>query len=97
MPAMPTAAIPHDHSHPMVERRILVDGVERPYIDQLKWAGLVGVAFLPATVVPVGTNEKGLPIGVQVVGPFLEDLTTLDVARRIESNSGGFKRPPRFS
>ena len=65
--------------------------------NQLKWAGLVGVAFLPATVVPVGTNEKGLPIGVQVVGPFLEDLTTLDVARRIESNSGGFKRPPRFS
>ena len=48
-------------------------------------------------MVPVGTNEKGLPIGVQVVGPFLEDLTTLDVARRIESKSGGFKRPPRFS
>lgn len=97
MPAMPTVAIPHDHSHPMVQRKILVDGEERPYIDQLKWAGLVGVAFLPSTVVPVGISKSGLPVGVQVVGPFLEDRTTLDVARRIESTSGGFKRPPNFA
>jgi Asp-tRNA(Asn)/Glu-tRNA(Gln) amidotransferase A subunit family amidase len=36
--------------------------------------------MLPATVVPVGTSEQGLPIGVQIVGPFLHDRTTLRVA-----------------
>ncbi len=97
MPAMPTAAIPHDHSQPMAERTILVDGETRPYFDQLKWVGLVGVSYLPATVVPVGQDANGLPVGVQVVAPFLEDLTALDVARRIEARLGGFTPPPAFA
>ena len=39
--------------------------------------------MLPATVVPVGTSTDGLPTGIQVVGPFLHDHTTLQVARLI--------------
>jgi Asp-tRNA(Asn)/Glu-tRNA(Gln) amidotransferase A subunit family amidase len=34
-------------------------------------------------VVPVGTSADGLPIGVQIVGPFLHDRTTLQLARLI--------------
>ncbi len=96
MPAMPTTAIAHDHSHPMTARRIVVNGEERPYLDQLKWMGLVGVVYLPSTVVPVGLSD-GMPVGVQVVGPFLEDRTCLDVARRIEAILGGFQIPPAFA
>ena len=59
--------------------------------------GLVGVAYLPSTVVPVGVTSEGLPVGVQVVGPFLEDRTCLDVARRIEALLGGFRPPPAFA
>jgi amidase len=33
---------------------------------------------------------------VQIVGPFLEDRTTLDVARRLADAIGGFQRPPGF-
>jgi amidase len=97
MPAMPCAAPPHDHSKPMAERTIQVAGETRPYFDQLKWVGAVGVSYLPATVVPVGLTREGLPVGVQVVAPFLEDRTALDVARRIEAGLGEFARPPAFA
>lgn len=92
-PITPTTAIPHDHGEPLTARRIVVDGVERPYIDQTSWPGLVGVAYLPATAVPVGLDHQGLPVGMQIVGPYLEDRTPLAVARVVGGLVGGF-RPP---
>ncbi len=96
MPALPTPAIPHDHSEPQAARTIDVDGASRPYLEQISWAGLTGVAWLPGTVVPVAATADGLPIGIQVVGPFLEDRTSLFVARFLERSLGGFRRPPGF-
>jgi len=97
MPALPTTAIPHDHSKPFGDRRIQVDGVARPYLDLTLWVGLTGVAYLPATVVPVGIAADGLPVGVQIAGPFLEDRTTLDLSRHVLSLRGGFAAPPGFA
>lgn len=96
LPVLPTDAIPHDHSEPMAARRILVDGVERPYLDQLLWVGFIGAAYLPATVVPIGRTSAGLPVGIQIAGPYLEDRTTLALARHLETRLGGFAPPPGF-
>ena len=96
MPVSPRAAVLHDHSMPMTARTMDVDGVERPYTDQMAWMGAIGVVYLPSTVIPVGHDEDGLPIGVQVVGPFLEDRTPIAVARMIEATLGGFRPPPGF-
>lgn len=56
-------------------------------VARLKAAGAVpGVATLPglpATVVPVTETHDGLPIGVQVIGPYLEDRTPLAIAREL--------------
>jgi amidase len=52
------------------------------------------VSNLPATVVPVGRTAAGLPVGLQIVGPYLEDRTTLAVARLVEKLLGGFTPPP---
>ena len=95
MPVTPTPAIRHDHAEPMTARTITVDGVTRPYYDNCSWVGVVGVAYLPATVVPIGLID-GLPVGVQVVAPFLEDRTALAVAQFLETELGGFTRPPGF-
>jgi amidase len=95
-PIAPTAAIPHDHSEPPYERRLIVDGKPRPYWDLLVWAGLVTSAFLPATVAPVGRTSGGLPVGVQIVGPYLEDRTPIDFARRLADVAGGFEPPPGY-
>jgi amidase len=94
LPVLPTAAIPHDPSQPASERTIEVNGVHRPYFEQTLWAGLTGVVFLPATVIPVGLTADGLPVGIQIAGPFLEDRTTLALAGHLERILGGFQRPP---
>jgi amidase len=96
VPVTPTPPIRHDHSRPMTARTIEVDGEIRPYVDNIKWMGLTGVAYLPATVVPIGPTAAGLPVGVQIAGPFLEDRTTLQVARIVEELMGGFTPPPGY-
>jgi len=78
------------------DRRLAIDGMDVPYIDQLIWAGLATSPGLPATAVPIGLSPDGLPIGVQIVGPFLEDRTPLTLAALIEREFGGFKTPPGF-
>jgi amidase len=60
----------------------------------MAWTGLVGVAYLPATAVTVGRTRAGLPVGMQVVGPYLEDRTALFVAERLAELTGGFVPPP---
>ena len=94
LPVLPTAAIPHDHSEPMAARTFSCDGVERPYFDRFSWVGLTGLVYLPATVLPVGTTREGLPVGIQITGPFLEDRTPLSLARHLEQVQGGFQPPP---
>jgi amidase len=96
LPVMPCAAIPHDHSEPMSGRVARVGGEERPYWDLVTWMAPAGACYLPATVVPVGRLADGLPVGIQVVGPYLNDRTTLDVARRLLAIVGGCPRPAGF-
>ncbi len=55
-----------------------------------------GACYLPATVVPVGLTTSGLPVGIQIVGPYLHDLTTIDVGRYLTDVIGGCPRPPGF-
>jgi amidase len=93
-PITPTAAIPHDHNPDVDARRISVNGQLRPYGDQIPWASLPGLCGLPAVVVPVGRTSAGLPVGLQVIGPRLEDHTAIDVAGRIGRLFGGFTAPP---
>ncbi len=96
-PVSPTTAIPHDHSSPSSERLIEVAGEQRPYMQQIQWMGVFGVAYLPSTSVPIGIHSNGCPFNVQVVGPFLEDATCLAVAELIEQINGGTQRPPRYA
>ncbi len=93
-PVMPMAAIAHDHTGGLNERTVVINGAARTHIEALAWPGLVGVSYLPSTVVPVGRTGAGLPIGIQVVGPYLEDRSTLAVAAHLESLLGGYQPPP---
>jgi amidase len=52
---------------------------------------------LPATAIPIGRTDAGLPIGAQIIGPWLEDRTPLELARLIEREFGGFSPPPAFA
>jgi amidase len=94
-PMMPTPAFPHDHRD-FGERTIMVDNEEIPYFDQVFWAGLTGVSYLPSTVIPTGLNSQGLPIGVQIVGPEYGDLITIEVAKHLEAAGFQFTPPPDY-
>ena len=93
-PVTPVTAITHDHEGDVFTRTIQVNGKTRLYADQVAWAGVIGMVFLPATVAPVGRTPAGLPVGVQIVGPYLEDRTALDFARRLGEVIGGYEPPP---
>ncbi len=92
-PVTPTPAFPHDHDPDLMARRLDIDGVEYPYLDQLVWAGLATMPGLPATAVPAGRSPEGLPVGVQIVGPMFEDRTPLRLAELLEERIGGFRAP----
>jgi amidase len=95
-PIMPTPAYPHDHSPEQEMRRINIDGKDFSYPDQLAWPGIATLPGLPATAIPLGLTPQGLPVGVQIVGPWLEDRTPLRLAELIEREFGGFVPPPMF-
>ena len=60
------------------------------------YPALSTVAGQPATAFPVGLSRGGLPVGLQVVGPYLEDLTALRFAALLARDFGGFRKPPGY-
>ena len=97
---MPTAfvpAFPHDPSPDQLARVLATPAGPRPYLDLTFWISFASVAGLPATTAPVGLTRGGLPVGVQILGPYLEDATPIDVAGRIAEVVGGFRPPPGFA
>ena len=73
---------------------VLADHGGRPYLDLVAWTTLIGGAYLPVTVPPVGRTADGLPIGIQIVAPYLHDRTALAFARAIAPVLGGYEPPP---
>ncbi len=74
----------------------MVGGERRSYWDLNTWMAPAGACYLPATVIPVGCVANRLPVGIQIVGPFLEDRTTLHLAKHLLTLLGGCPRPPGF-
>ena len=95
-PVAPTVAFPHNHKQPLPSRMLMVNGQEKPYLENMTWTLMAVVSGLPATVVPVGMSESGLPVGIQIIGASLEDRTTLDFARGLSDLVGGFQAPPGY-
>ena len=92
-PVMPTPALAHDH-RPVAERTVTVDGRAVPYGDLPLWSSIATLSGLPSTAFPVGVSAQGLPVGVQAIGAFLEDRTTIAFADLVAQAFGGFKPPP---
>ena len=92
-PVLPTTAFVHDQSN-LDTRVIDIDGRKIPYKLLPMWSSVAAVGGLPATVVPIGSGDLGLPIGIQAIGPYLEDRTTIRFAELVEREFGAFVRPP---
>jgi amidase len=94
-PIMPTAAFRHDTDRPMNERVLAVAGRPVTHFAASAWCGAIGAMLLPAVALPTGPNQAGLPVGVQVIGPYLADQRLLRIAGLIDQAAGpGFTAPP---
>lgn len=90
-------AFPHDHRMPLKGRVLQTPEGPRRYQELRFWISFATLCGLPATVAPAGRTHGGLPVGVQIVGPYLEDATTIDMAGHIGRLVGGFKASPGYA
>jgi len=95
-PAASTPACPHDQTGERWERTIVVNGKPVSAVDQLFWASYASLAYLPATVAPIGFSKEGLPIGVQIIGPQYQDRACIAFAGLLEREFQCFVPPPGY-
>lgn len=94
-PVTPTPAFPHNQDGELMTRTMEVNGEQVSYLLNTTWTGLIGVVGLPSAVPPLPRTAGGLPVGVQVVTPYLHDRTAVRLAALIaEAAGGGYEPPP---
>lgn len=92
-----TATFPHDHSEPQTARTVATTTGPRKYMDMMNWIAAATLTGCPATAAPVGLTPEGLPVGIQIMGPYWEDATPITFAELLTREIGGFSPPPAFA
>jgi amidase len=73
-----------------------IEGVEmESYVAWMKTTYWISTTCCPAISVPAGFSDDGLPVGIQIVGRYRDDLDVLKIAHAFEAATGfGTQRPP---
>jgi amidase len=96
-PVFPTPAFLHiGLDVPHGQRSLDINGRATPYLHGLVYPALATLSGQPSTAFPAGLSREGLPIGLQAIGPYLEDRTPIRFASFVSGETGGFQRPPGF-
>ena len=100
-PAINVLAYPHiERAWPPDESDLTltftVDDRAVPYLHGLVYPAVSTVAGQPATAFPAGRSREGLPIGLQAIGPYLEDRTPIGFAALLAKEIGGFVKPAGY-
>jgi amidase len=96
IPTAFSAAFLHDHSQPQEARTLMTPAGKRTYWDLINWVSFATLAGIPATVAPVGRTTAGLPVGIQILGPWMEDSSPIEFAALMEPVTGGFQAPKGY-
>lgn len=86
-PVAPCTAFPHD-ARPFEQRDIEVNGARINYQLLPLWISIATPCGLPVTTIPISRGKTGLPIGLQIIGPHLEDYTSIAFAHHLETKLG---------
>src|SRR5579862_5595632 len=65
-------------------------------LDMLNWIAAPTLTGCPATSAPIGRTAAGLPVNIQIMGPYQEDATPISFAGLMAQELGGFMRPPGY-
>lgn len=86
---------PFDVRQPYVTE---INGVQmQNYIEWMKSCYYITVTGHPAASVPCGFTPEGLPVGIQIVGRYRDDLGVLQLAQAFEDATGLHERRPPLS
>ena len=96
MPCSFTVAFHHIHEGDVTSRVLDTPDGKRPYMQLMPWMVTATLTGCPATVAPIGQSPSGLPVGIQIMGPFWEDATPIEFAALLTNEVGGFKAPPGY-
>jgi aspartyl-tRNA(Asn)/glutamyl-tRNA(Gln) amidotransferase subunit A len=64
--------------------------------SQADFTSPANIAGVPALAMPAGTNEDGLPVSVQLVGPAHCELSLIALAREIDRKLLAYRAPAQF-
>ncbi len=67
------------------------------YLDWMRSCSWITVTGHPAISVPCGFTPDGLPVGVQIVGRYRDELGLLQFARAFEARTQTGRRRPAFA
>ncbi len=95
-PVLPVPAFAHQQSGSFIDRTLTINGESHPHVVLVGWPGLIGIVDLPAAVAPVGRTAAGLPVGIQVVTPYLRDRDAIRLCGLIADVCEGYVPPPGF-
>ena len=79
---------------PIGKRPSEIDGQAIPPMGWMGFTGAFNLNGAPAASVPVGFDDQGLPIGMQIIGRAYEDSTVLRAARAFEQLQPWADRKP---
>lgn len=78
-----------------IEYPTQIDGTAMgSYIEWMRSACRITITGHPAISVPCGFSDEGLPVGIQIVGPYRQERKLLEFAKQFElANPVGLMRP----
>jgi amidase len=96
LPTAFTTAFPHTTTP--VDTRMLPtpEGKSQHFWDLLAYITPATLTGCPATTAPAGLSKSGLPVGLQIIGPYLEDATPIRFAALLAREIGGFRAPKDY-
>jgi amidase len=95
-PAWCTPPFEHDHTGDMIRRFVMVNGKPLNHFEMSFWLMIANVTNQPSVVAPIGRTAAGLPVGMQIVAPYLQDRRAIRVAELVSEIVGGYEVPPGF-
>ena len=95
-PVWCTPPFEHDQVGNMLDRVVMVNGEPRNHFEISQWLMIVNVSNLPSVVVPIGRTNGGLPVGMQIIAPYLQEHHAIRVAELLSEIVGGYEVPPGF-
>ncbi len=95
-PAFPHQDKPYPPTADSIRHTLEVNGRPVLYELGLVYPAVSTLAGQPATAFPVGLTRAGLPVGLQAIGPYLEDRTPIRFAALVAREWGGFTPPPGY-